>query len=334
MFDAPLGDDVLGEDPTVRRLEQLAATRFGKEAALFVVSGTMANQVAVLALCNHGDQVIVHRHSHIYNLEVSGLTTICGVQPRVVDAPYGRYEPAALAQEIQSADLQRSPTTLICLENTFDLNRGLAVPPEHIHQVCAQARHHGLRVYMDGARIFNAAVALGSSVAELSAEVDVVSACLSKGLACPVGSLILGPSDVIHRARRLRQRLGGGWRQAGVLAAAGLVALEEMVDRLAEDHRHARLLAEGLLELGLGINLRQVETNIVFIDLQSRRLDSAVFCHQLERAGVKCKPIGPLEARMVTHKDFHQEDVPVVLGAVAHVLAIISDPRLAGGGQP
>jgi len=316
MRDAIVGDDVLGEDPTVRQLEGMAAELFGKEAGLFLVSGTMANQVAVMTLCDYGDQIIVHRRSHIYNLEVSGLATTCGVQPRAIDVRGGRYDLAALEEEIHHATLQESPTTLICLENTFDLNRGLAIPPDHIRDVCDLAKRNGVRVYMDGARIFNAAVALGATAASLCEDVDAVATCLSKGLGCPIGSLLLGPSDFVCEARRMRQRIGGGWRQAGILAAAGIVALEEMVDRLAEDHLNARLLAEGLIKSGLGVDLKQVQTNIIHINLQSQGIDSTTFCGRLANLGVKVKPIGQQEVRVVTHKDFCRSDIGCVLEAV------------------
>ena len=316
MRNAVVGDDVLGEDPTVRRLEELGAALLCKEEGLFLVSGTMANQVAVMTLCQRGDQIIVHNRSHIYNLEVGGLATTCGVQPRALSAPDGRYDLGELEREIHFTDLQKAPTALICLENTFDLNRGLVVPPEHVNEVIAVARRKGVRVFLDGARLFNAAVALEKTVAQLSEGVDAVAVCLSKGLACPVGSLLLGPGDFIAEARRMRQRMGGGWRQAGILAAAGIVALDEMIDRLSEDHENAHLLAEGLIELGLEVDLAQVQTNIIHIDLNPMGVDSATFCGHLARLGLKTKPIDSKEVRMVTHKDFVASDIGIVLKAV------------------
>lgn len=320
MFDAPVGDDVLGEDPTVQRLEATAAEIFGKEAALFVVSGTMANQTAVMTLCSRGDQIVVHDRSHMYNLEVGGLASTCGVQSRAIRAPGGRYNLADLDREIHRADIQRAPTTLVCLENTFDLNRGLAVPAEHIREVCDLARKKSVRVYMDGARIFNAAIALKTKAARLVEDVDVVGTCLSKGLGCPVGSLLAGTREFVAEARRMRQRLGGGWRQAGVLAAAGIVGIEEMVERLAEDHEKAHLLAKGLKGLGLGVDMAQVQTNIVHVDLAPLGVSSETFCGRLSAHGVKAKPVGAMDMRMVTHKDIEPEDIDTTLKAVAECL--------------
>lgn len=316
MRDAPVGDDVLGEDPTVQKLEAMAAERFGKEKGLFVTSGTMANQVTVMTLCRRGDQIIVHNHSHIHNLEVGGLASTCGVQPRAIHAPGGVYNLEELDREIHFPDIQRAPTTLICLENSFDLNRGLAVPRDHIQEICALAKKRSVNTYMDGARVFNAAIALGMTVDQLTKGVDVVATCLSKGLGCPVGSLIMGDRAFIDEARRMRQRVGGGWRQAGILAAAGILALEEMVDRLAEDHEKARTLARGLIDLGFGVDPEQVQTNIIHVDLTPVGLDSVGFSNALAPMGVKIKPVGPREFRMVTHRDIHDEDIPIVLERV------------------
>jgi threonine aldolase len=320
MRNAPVGDDVLGEDPTVRKLEAMAAERFGREKALFVTSGTMANQVTVMTLCRRGDQIIVHRNSHIYNLEVGGLASTCGVQPRAVHAPGGVFNLEELNREIHAPDIQRAPTTLICLENSFDLNRGLAVPREHIEEVCSLAGRGSVNTYMDGARVFNAAIALGTTVESLTKGVDVVATCLSKGLGCPVGSLIMGEAPFVDEARRMRQRVGGGWRQAGILAAAGVLALEEMVDRLAEDHERARVLAHGLISLGLGVDPEQVQTNIVHVDLSHLNLDATGLAGALAQSEVRIKPVGPMAFRMVTHKDILDEDIPVVIDRVKSCL--------------
>jgi len=316
MRNAIVGDDVLGEDPTVKKLEEKAAELFNQEEGLFLVSGTMANQVAVMTLCQRGDQIIVHNQSHIYNLEVGGLASTCGVQTRAIPARGGRYDLGDLEKEIHPGYIQKAPTTLICLENTFDLNRGLAVPYGHVKEVCDLAKRKKIKVYLDGARIFNASVVLRTPVARLSAGVDAVAFCLPEGLACPVGSLLLGPRSFITEARRMRQRLGGGWRQAGLLAAAGMVALEEMIDRLSEDHDNARSLARGLISLGLEVDLDQVQTNIIHVDLKSQGVDTTRFCTRLKRLGVKVKSIGPFEIRMVTHKDFKNTEIQSVLDAV------------------
>jgi threonine aldolase len=313
MRDALVGDSVLGDDPTVIRLEEMASDMFGKQAALFLASGTMANQAAVLSFCRRGDQIVLHDRSHLYNLEVGGLASTCGVQTRTLQAPGGRYDLQRLEQEIHSADIQKAPTTLICMENTFDLNRGLAVPPDHFKDVRQLADRYNIPVYLDGARVLNAAVALNLQVSELCADVDAVGLCLSKGLGCPIGSLLMGSQEFIARTVRMRQRLGGGWRQAGILAAAGIVGLTEMVDRLADDHSNAHRMAARLLELGLGIDLDQVQTNIIHINLPQL---ATQFCESLLAQGVHVKNIGPNQVRMVTHKDFSSAEIEQVLSAV------------------
>ena len=320
MKDAAVGDDVLYEDPTVRKLEEMGAELFGKEQGLLTVSGTMSNQVAVLSLCKKGDQIIVHDRSHMYNLEVAGLASIGGVQPRPVFALGGRYDLDELEREVFTSQIQTAPTRLICIENTFDLNRGLVIPKEHIDEVVHLAEKHNITVYMDGARVLNAAVKLNMNPAKLCEGVDALALCLSKALACPIGSLLVGSSEFIARARRMRQMLGGGWRQAGIIAAAGIVALEQMVDRLAEDHENARLLAEGLITLGLGIDSTQVQTNIIHIDLSVLGVTSVDFCSSLLEKGVKAKPVGLYEVRMITHKDFKASDIETVLDAVSMCL--------------
>ncbi len=241
-----MGDDVLGEDPTVKKLEAMAAERFGKEKGLFVTSGTMANQVTVMTLCHRGDQIIVHNHSHIYNLEVGGLASTCSVQPRAVHAPGGYFDLDELIGR-STPDIQRAPTTLICLENSFDLNRGLAVPREHIEEVCPGGRF-GQHLHGRGpgiqCRHFS-----GHAVDRLKGR-GCGGDLPVKGARVPRGFLIMGDAPFIDEARRMRQRVGGGWRQAGILAAAGILALEEMIERLAEDHERPAPWPGGLLPWG------------------------------------------------------------------------------------
>lgn len=313
MHDAIVGDSVLGDDPTVLKLEEIAVNLFNKEAALFLASGTMANQVAVLSLCHLGDQIIVHENSHMNNLEVAGLSSTCGVQVRAIPAPSGRFDLDRLQHEIHLPDIQRAPTTLICLENTFDLNQGLAVHPEHYAEIRKIADKNNIHIYLDGARVFNAAIALNKSVAEMCESVDAVGVCLTKGLGCPVGSLLMGSREFVNRAIRMRQRLGGGWRQAGVLAAAGIVGLEEMVDRISDDHKNANILAESLIQLGLKINLEQVQTNIINVELP---MPASKFCDSLQAMGVKVKNIGANRIRIVTHKDFSQSEIEQVVSRI------------------
>lgn len=256
----------------------------------------------------------------MFNLEVAGLATICHVQPRAIQAKNGQYDLSELEAQMRTAQIQSAPTTLVCLENTFDLNRGLTVPKSHMDEVAdlAHARQH--QVYLDGARIFNAAVALKTSVAAMCEKVDAVAVCLSKALACPIGSMLCGSREFIAQARRMRQMLGGGWRQAGIVAAAGLVAFEEMIDRLADDHAHARVLAKGLQDLGLMIDMNQVQTNVINIGLEPVNLQAEAFCLALDSHGVKSKPVGKAEVRMITHKDLAPEMIPQVIEAVKKVL--------------
>ena len=316
MCNAIVGDDVFHEDPTVLQLEERAAALFGKQDAMFCATGTMANQIAVMVFCTYGDQIIVHKHSHIYNLETNSLATGCGVQPRIIEAANGYYDLSCIEEELHIADTQTAATTLICLENSFDLNQGLAIPVEHINEICRFGHARNVKVFMDGARIFNAAVALETNVKTLCAEVDAVATCLSKGLACPVGALLMGSFEFIKEARRMRQRLGGGWRQAGILAAAGLVAFDEMIDRLSEDHNNARQLANGLSELGLDINLNQVQTNIIRVGVEPLQITAAEFCDYMKTAGINVKKIGKHQVRMITHKDFSGTQMDRVLQTV------------------
>ena len=249
MAEAEVGDDVWEEDPTVQRLEARAAEQFGKEAGLFVASGTMGNQVAVLTHTQPGQEVIAEAESHMVNLEVGGIARLSLCQTRPLRSERGLPDPAEVRQAIRPRNIHIPPTGLIALENTHNLKGGIAFTPEEIEAVAAIGREHGVPVHLDGARLFNAMVALDRGAREYGRAVDTVQFCLSKGLSAPVGSLLVGPADFIGRARRMRKLLGGGMRQVGVLAAAGLVALDTMVDRLAEDHRNAHRLAEGLREL-------------------------------------------------------------------------------------
>lgn len=320
MAEADVGDDVLGEDPTVRLLEERGAALLGKEDCLFTASGTMSNLLAVLTLCRPGEQAIVHRNSHLYNLEAASMARVCGVQARPVDAPGGRFDRAELLQNLVSPSLQTARTSLLCLENTFDLNRGLVMEIAHMEEVAVLAHAHGAGVYLDGARLLNAAVALGDSPARLCRMADLVALCLTKGLSCPVGSLLAGSRENIETARHFRQALGGGWRQAGILAAAGLVALKDY-SHLAVDHQNARTLAEGLAGLGLKVEPAQGGTNIVHIDTTPAGMPGVKFVERLKLRGILAKPLGGNCLRMVTHRDVTSDDVASVLAAAALCLA-------------
>lgn len=315
MFNAEVGDVVMGDDPTVNDLERMGAELFGKESCLFTASGTMSNQVAVLSLCNSGEQIIVHNKSHMYNLEVAGLGRVCGVQPRPIEAVNGEYNLKDLEENIIQPAIQTAPTTLICIENTFDLNKGLVVSKKHIDDVCKLAHKYGIPVYMDGARVLNAAIALGISPKKLCENVDMVSVCLSKGLGCPIGALLAGNKKDIEKAKFMRQMLGGGWRQGGVIAAAGIVALKNL-NRLSEDHEKAQNLGKKLKALGFGVDLNQVQTNIINIDLSSFDIEAKAFCQILSKFNVKAKPIGLNNIRMITHMDVTFEELDRVEEAV------------------
>ena len=262
MASARVGDDVYGEDPTVNELEALAAARVGKEAGLFVSSGTMGNLAAVLAHAGRGDEAILGEDSHVFCWEAGGMAALGGVMPHPLPTDaIGRLDPGAVEGAMRWDDPHLPRSRLVLVENSYGAKHGYPLPPAYFAEIAAVARQNGLAVHMDGARLFNAAVAQNIDAAELTRHVDSVTFCLSKGLCAPVGSVLCGSADFIYRARRARKSLGGGMRQAGVLAAAGLVALNEMIDRLADDHAHARRLAEGLARLpGVRVNVDMVRT--------------------------------------------------------------------------
>lgn len=322
MAQAELGDDVYGEDPTVNRLEALAAERLGKEAAVLVVSGTMGNLCAVLSHCGRGEEAIVGDQCHIYNYEAGGASALGGVIYRVVpNRPDGTLDPAALAGAVHDGtDPHSAATRLVCLENTHNRCGGAVLSPEYMREVGDWAHERGLAVHLDGARVFNAAVALGVDVREITRHVDSVTFCLSKGLAAPVGSVLCGDAAFIARARRARKILGGGMRQAGVIAAAGIVALEQMVDRLAEDHANARLLAEGLARFPqIVIDPAAVRTDIVYFELRDTPLTAAEFARALRERGVL---VGASYGRIraVTHYGIDAGDIEEALEAIAETL--------------
>jgi threonine aldolase len=322
MYRAEVGDDVFGEDPTVNRLEEMAAERLGKEAALFVVSGTMGNLVSLLTHCGRGEEFIVGNMAHTFLYEAGGSAALGGIHPRPVpNQPDGTLDLADVEAAIRAENVHYPRSRLICLENTHNRCGGAVLTPEYTEAVCQLAKRYGLAVHLDGARVFNAAVALGVDVRELVENVDSVQFCLSKGLSAPVGSVICGDKDFIYEARRNRKIVGGGMRQAGIIAAAGIVALEQMVDRLAEDHANARRLAEGLAEIpGLAIDLDRVPTNIVIFELTSERLTPAEFEAGLGERGLKLLTIGGCRLRAVTHYGIEAEDIEVALAVVGEVM--------------
>jgi len=321
MARAEVGDDVWEEDPTVRRLEEMAARRTGKDAALFVSSGTQGNLVSVLAQTRPGQEIVLDRDSHILNYEGAGAAVFGGVQTLPVATERGFLTAAQVRDNVRPSNIHIPATGLVCVENTHNRHGGTCCTPEDIAAMAAAAHDHGVAVHLDGARIFNAAVALGRPVADFARPVDSVTFCLSKGLAAPVGSLICGSREFIAHSRRVRKMLGGGMRQVGVLAAAGLIALETMVDRLAEDHDHAKRLARGLAELPrLRLDPGKVQTNIVIfhVDRDGGSAELAAGC--LARK-VKIHQIGPGAIRCVTHKDVDREDIDRALDAFREITA-------------
>ncbi len=322
MFDAALGDDVFEEDPTAIRLQTVAAARTGKAAALLVPSGTMANLVAVLTHCGRGDEVILGDQCHTFRYEAGGIAALGGVHPFTVrNQPNGDMHLDDVAAAIRPDDVHFPRTRLICLENTHNRCRGAVLTPDYTASVARLAADNNLALHIDGARIFNAAVALRCDVRELTRHADSVSFCLSKGLAAPVGSLICGSEDFIARARRIRKSLGGGMRQCGVIAAAGLIALEKMVDRLADDHANARRLAEGLAQIrGLSVDLDSVKTNMVYFNIATDSLTPDQFVRQLDQRGVKCLALGTIGFRMVTHYGIEPPDIDRTLQVMRDVM--------------
>lgn len=316
MRDAVVGDDVFQDDPTVRELEEKAAERLGHEAGLFVVSGTMGNQVCIKAHTRSGDEIILDPRSHIVNHEVGMAAAFSGVQVHPVDI----WDPARIEVAIRTEDIHHSETGLICLENSFESFRGRPMPVALTEQICDLAVRHGIPVHIDGARIFNAAAALKVDVREIAARADSVMFCLSKGLSAPIGSMVVGSREFIHRARKVRKMMGGGLRQVGVLAAPGLIALEVMSRRLDEDHRNARLLAEGLRSLPQIEILNEVQTNILLFRLRDTSLSIESLSERLQKRGIKTLPWEHGQMRMVTHKDISPEDVSVTIEAFRDIL--------------
>jgi len=322
VFEAEVGDDVYGEDPTVNRLQELAADMIGKEAAMLVPSGTMGNQIAVLTHCRPGTEVILEADSHIYYYEAAAASVFAGVQPRPLPGRRGSLPADLVEWAIREDDVHLPPTSLICVENTHNRAGGTVVPLEDMKAVYDVACRHNLPVHLDGARIFNASIASGVAVKEFTACTTSVQFCLSKGLGAPVGSIIAGSKDFIAEARRWRKRLGGGMRQAGIFAAAGIVALETMIDRLAEDHANARMLADGLAALkGIEFNPDDVETNIIIVKptvMSIQQLGS-----ELEKRGILTVVIEPDRVRFTTNKEVNRSDIERTIAAVKDILARI-----------
>lgn len=321
MYEAETGDDVAGEDPTVNELEARSAELLGKEAAALVTSGTQGNLVSMMALAQPGDKVILHEQAHVFYYERAGLSRIAGLLAHLLPGRQGVMDPAEVEAAIWPAEIHHPPTGLVALENTHNREGGTCWSVEQTQVVCEVAHRHGVRVHLDGARVFDAAVALEVDPRQLVAPVDGVTFCLSKGLGAPMGSLVCGEADYVQRAREFRKMLGGGMRQAGIVAAAGLVALQHEVPRLHEDHEKARRLAETLYELpGVQFDMDTVQTNMIIFELHREDMAAPQLCQRLADYGIKAVAQSEVRIRFVTHRDISFEETDTVCGALREVL--------------
>ncbi len=322
MAKAKVGDDVYGEDPTINRLEALGADLLGKEAALFVPTGTMGNQVAIMAWTSRGDEIILESDAHIYMYEAAGPAILSQVQIKPISGKNGVMDPDEVEAAIRNVNIHFPNTTLICLENTHNRSGGCVIPLDNMQSVYEIAKARDISVHLDGARIFNAATALGVDVKQIAQYADSIQFCLSKGLCAPAGSLVVGSKAFIDRARKSRKILGGGMRQAGILAAAGIIGLEKMTQRLSEDHEKAQVLANGLAEIpGLGIDMSTVQTNMVMVNTQGIGMDEFEFAGFMKAHGVLFNASLPNIVRMVTHNDVCFDDIHEAIGRIKTALA-------------
>jgi threonine aldolase len=314
MAQAEVGDDVYGEDPTINRLEAMAAARVGKEAGLYVPTGSMGNLVSLMAHTNRGDQVILESEAHIYHHEVGALSSVAGLLPRLIPSEYGALDPATLRAAVSHTYPR---TSLVCLENTHNRQGGTVLTEAEMAAVAAVAAETGMKVHLDGARIFNASVALGVDVTVLTRHVDSLMFCVSKGMSAPVGSVVCGTKEFIGRARSYRKVLGGGMRQAGVLAACGIIALEKMVDRLADDNARAKRLAGAIADLGgLEVDLRRVQSNMVVVNGAPLGLDTAGLIRELAARGVRGGGRPPTSVRLVVNRHHGDDEIERVVEVV------------------
>ncbi len=321
MRNAKVGDDVYHEDPTVKKLEALAAEKVGKEAALFVPSGTMGNLISLLSQTTPGDEVILGASSHIYNFEVGGLSRIAGLVPRPIDGKHGAMLVDDIQQAIRTPNIHNARTSLICVESSHNRAGGTVLSEAQLAAIGQVAKENGLVVHLDGARIFNAAIALGVDARQLTRYSDSVMFCLSKGLSAPVGSIVAGTEEFISKARKARKMLGGGMRQVGVIAAAGIVALTDMIDRLREDHEVAQYLARGLIQIeGISVDIETVQTNIVIYDVKNVGISSKGFIGRLRKYNITAGQVSPTGVRMVTHRHISYEDVDHVLSSIREIV--------------
>jgi threonine aldolase len=322
MAEAEVGDDVYGEDPTVNRLQERAAEIFGREAALFVPSGSMGNLIAIKVWTQPSNEVICEQRGHVNQYELASMSAVAGCMPRTTPAPDGILTWDLIEPLIRPKTYYYSQTGLLSLENTHNMHGGTVYPTAVTEDVCQHAHAAGLRVHLDGARIFNAAVALGKSVADITRDCDSVMFCLSKGLGAPVGSMLVGSSEFIQKAHIVRKMLGGGMRQVGVLAAAGLIALEESPKNLHRDHENAKFLAEGLAKIkGISLDAGKVATNIVIFDVRATGRTAAEICSELGKRKILSGPTDKYSIRMVTHCDVNRAGIENALLAVGEILS-------------
>ena len=322
MGSASLGDDVFGEDPTVNKLEKISAQKFGKEAAMFVASGTMGNLCALMSHARPGEEVILEADAHIYYYEVGGFARIAGLSPRLVPGVNGIMSIDGIKKALRSKDIHYPPTGLLCIENSHNRGGGSVYTVQQMNEICQLAHQLKLKVHVDGARIFNASVALNTDVKELVKEADSIMFCLSKGLSAPIGSVLVGDASFISKARKTRKMLGGGMRQAGVIAAAGIVALEKMIDRLKEDHQNAKYIGEEINKAeGLNVNLDSVQTNMVYCNIEKLKISPAGFVEELNREGVQVLPVEPNKIRIVTNRHISKEDAIETVRVIKKVAA-------------
>jgi threonine aldolase len=322
MYEAEVGDDVYGEDKTVRRLEELAAEMLGKEDALFVTSGTQGNQIAVLTHCQPGNEIILEADSHIFYYEGAAISAFAGVQPRTIAGHRGQMSVNDIENAIRVDDIHMPETSLICIENTHNRAGGAIVPLSNIKDIYSLAQSKQIPIHLDGARLFNAAVASNTKLSDYGAQTDSIQVCLSKGLGAPIGSIIAGTSSFIDHARKWRKRLGGGLRQVGVIAAPGIIALNSMVSRLDEDHTNAQLLAEGLKNIPQLTVENEVDTNIVVVNISATQFNVDHFLHLLKENGILAVPFGKETVRFTTNYHITKEDIKDALTIIQKVFRV------------
>ena len=321
MADAEVGDDVFHEDPSVNRLEEMVAALYGKEAALYVASGTMANQLAIRAQTHHGDEIIMERTSHPFNSEAGALAALAGVQVNLLDGHHGIMDVEQIRAVVRTPNVHHAPTALICVENTHNRGGGSIWPLDNIRAIRDLARSVSIPMHLDGARLMNACVATRLTPKDYAQYFDSCTLCLSKGLGAPVGSLVIGSQEFIAKAHRFRKQFGGGMRQAGILAAAGIYALEHNVERLAEDHLNAKRLARGIAEIdGLDIDVNTVETNILYFGVRQPGLTVPILLERLKAEGVLMLGTGPNSIRAVTHLDVSKEGIDHAIAVLRKVV--------------